>query len=338
MVSISPTSIAITDRPAPAARRPHDDLAGQSLLQELLEAVPDILLVAGEERQIVYANNAMLDGFDLQPEDLLSNSGDTMHENGFAHTHEPATDLQIRARSLRLDNQRLTVFAVKDISPEKRRRALERTFFHDVLNTAGLLQGYTELLGGAAASEIDGLRERISHLSERLVEEILAQRAVAAAEDRELIVQARPLDSAALLGDIIRLYEFTAANWGVELILHPDTQAVTFASDSVLLKRVIGNMVKNALEASQPGDTVTLMAAGTCDHVLFSVHNPVVMPRHVQLQLFQRSITTKGRGRGLGTYSMKLLTEQYLHGEVWFTSAPNAGTTFYARYPLEWMG
>jgi signal transduction histidine kinase len=336
MFTVSPTPVAFTDRPAPAARRPHEESVSHPVLQELLEAAPDILLIANEKQQMIYANHAVLDGLGLQPDDLLCGRVDTAHEGGVAHSDGSALDVQIRARSLRLDNQRLTVYALKDISPEKRRRALERTFFHDVLNTAGLLQGYTELLGGAAASEIDGLRERISHLSERLVEEILAQRAVTAAEDHELIVQPRPLDSAALLRDIARLYEFTAANWEIELTLQPSVQAVTFFSDAVLLKRVIGNMVKNALEASQPGDTVTLNVAATGDHALFSVHNPVVMPRNVQLQLFQRSISTKGRGRGLGTYSMKLLTEQYLHGDVWFTSAPNAGTTFYARYPLEW--
>jgi sensor histidine kinase regulating citrate/malate metabolism len=45
--------------------------------------------------------------------------------------------------------------------------------------------------------------------------------------------------------------------------------------------------------------------------------------------LFRRSFSTKGRGRGIGTYSMKLLGEKYLKGRVWFTSSPNAGTTFF---------
>ncbi len=46
----------------------------------------------------------------------------------------------------------------------------------------------------------------------------------------------------------------------------------------------------------------------------FWVHNHAVMPESVQRQVFQRSFTTKGRGRGLGTYSVKLLTERYLEG------------------------
>ncbi len=51
------------------------------------------------------------------------------------------------------------------------------------------------------------------------------------------------------------------------------------------------------------------------------------------MQMFHRSFSTKGTGRGLGTYSMKLLSERYLGGSVTFRSIPGEGTTFTARYP-----
>ena len=57
-------------------------------------------------------------------------------------------------------------------------------------------------------------------------------------------------------------------------------------------------------------------------------------PREVQLQVFQRSFSTKGENRGLGTYSIRLLTERYLKGQVSFTSSPETGTIFTAAYPL----
>jgi signal transduction histidine kinase len=59
------------------------------------------------------------------------------------------------------------------------------------------------------------------------------------------------------------------------------------------------------------------------------------MPRHVQQQLFQRSFSTKGGGRGLGTYSIKLLSERYLKGDVSFVSSQAEGTTFTVRFPSE---
>jgi sensor histidine kinase regulating citrate/malate metabolism len=51
--------------------------------------------------------------------------------------------------------------------------------------------------------------------------------------------------------------------------------------------------------------------------------------------MFQRSFSTKGSDRGLGTYSMKLLGERYLHGEVEFTTSQEEGTTFRLILPLE---
>ena len=70
------------------------------------------------------------------------------------------------------------------------------------------------------------------------------------------------------------------------------------------------------------------------EEVVFAVHNTEVMPEEVQLQVFQRSFSTKGQpGRGIGTYSMKLLGERYLGGKVSFTSQPSEGTTFRLAIP-----
>jgi signal transduction histidine kinase len=52
------------------------------------------------------------------------------------------------------------------------------------------------------------------------------------------------------------------------------------------------------------------------------------MSEEVQRQLFQRSFSTKGIGRGLGTYSIRLLTENYLKGKVSFISNETEGTVF----------
>jgi len=65
------------------------------------------------------------------------------------------------------------------------------------------------------------------------------------------------------------------------------------------------------------------------------VHNAAVMLPTVQLQIFSRSFSTKGNGRGLGTYSIKLISEKYLRGHVAFVSNANEGTQFTVRYPRD---
>ena len=99
--------------------------------------------------------------------------------------------------------------------------------------------------------------------------------------------------------------------------------------------RVIENMIKNAIEASEKGETVTAKCRKSGNDVVFSVHNPAFIPQNIQLNLFKRSFSTKSEGRGWGTYSIKLLTENYLNGKIEFTSTKEYGTTFYAKYPLK---
>ena len=95
---------------------------------------------------------------------------------------------------------------------------------------------------------------------------------------------------------------------------------------------MIGNLAKNALEAEPAGATVTLNCKKRGGGAVFTVHNPSRMPEDTRLQVFQRSFSTKGAGRGLGTYSIRLLTVRYLKGAVSFTTGAD-GTTFSAEYP-----
>lgn len=88
------------------------------------------------------------------------------------------------------------------------------------------------------------------------------------------------------------------------------------------------------LPASGDFDVVSLYSRKLDNDVEFAVHNNGVMPEDMQLQIFQRSFSTKGSNRGIGTYSIKLFTERYLKGKVWFTSEKDEGTTFYVRYSL----
>ena len=115
--------------------------------------------------------------------------------------------------------------------------------------------------------------------------------------------------------------------------MRPTTAQPVIWTDGVLLGRVLGNLIKNALEASLRGQTVTVTFENE-KQPLFSVHNPDVMSQAAQLQMFQRSFSTKEeKGRGIGSYSVKLLTEKYLKGKVWFVSRLPEGTTFFVELP-----
>jgi signal transduction histidine kinase len=112
-----------------------------------------------------------------------------------------------------------------------------------------------------------------------------------------------------------------------------DAVTVSFVSDATLLRRILGNMLKNALEASLEGDIVTLGADARTGQLNLWVHNPAVIPDEYQQRIFQRDFSTKGAGRGLGTYSMQMLS-RLLSGEVNFTSGTGNGTRFILTLPI----
>ncbi len=244
-----------------------------------------------------------------------------------------ALDLRVWATPFDANGIPLTIFAAMDISDEKRRRALERIFFHDIMNTASGIKGFSELLKDATASDAQEYQSTIFTLARMIVDEINSQRMLAAAENNELTLTPAVMSSLDALKNITNLYRTHEVAKGRTIAIDPQAVDVKFTTDQVLLLRVLGNMTKNALEASKPGETVTLGCALQMKQVQFWVHNPAKMPRDIQLQVFQRSFSTKGSGRGLGTYSIKLLTEQYMKGTASFVSGSD-GTIFRVSYPL----
>ncbi len=344
------------------------------LLVQTLNAMPYMVMVLNARRQIVAANEAMLgilgtatpgipgkrpgeamgciwategpDGCGTGKHCVTCGAVQAILESGQAQkriVHEcriligrneetMPLDLRVTATPFTIENAPYIVLAVEDISQAKRLSVLQRTFFHDVLNTAGCIQGYMQFLDhdDPVYSET---RQRLAHLTTQIVAEIESQRDLLAAETGDYQVQPTPLRTTELLDELCAQYRRHTAATGRTLALASCRDEV-IVSDSRLLLRVLGNMVKNALEATGPGGAVAVGCAATDDSVTFMVHNPESMTPEVQLQVFQRSFSTKGEsGRGIGAYSMKLFGERYLAGKVGFTSSPTEGTTFHLTLP-----
>lgn len=243
-------------------------------------------------------------------------------------------DLQVTVAPLDIDNVRYTLLTAVDISDRKRREALERIFFHDIMNTASGMQGLSSMLRAVPSEERDELLDLIESASNLLIEEITAQRELLAAEASELETQPRRVHSLQMLHTVVGLYSSHDVAAGKNLLVDPTSDDAEFSADPVLLSRVLSNLTKNALEASLAGETVALASRRGSSDVTFTVHNPAFIPVQLQTQIFLRSYSTKGPGRGLGTYSSRLITQRYLHGELEFESTPAGGTTFTATYPI----
>lgn len=245
-----------------------------------------------------------------------------------------ALDLQVSSSPIEVEGHQYTLFCIQDQSDMKRRRTLERLFFHDILNTVGGLRGLSGILCLEVPDKLKPDAEFINSTLAHLVDELQGQRDLLAAENNELTPVFVPLQSLEVLGVVARMGASLAQSESKSVSVLPHSRDVEFVSDYALVKRVLVNMVKNALEASNSGEGVQLSCSPDGTEVVFQVRNSAVMEDDVRLRIFKRNFSTKGSGRGLGTYGMKLLSERYLEGEVSFTTRQPEGTVFTLRLPL----
>jgi signal transduction histidine kinase len=253
-------------------------------------------------------------------------------------------EFNVRATPILVEGRTFTVVSMRDISAEKRRDALEQVFFHDVLNTVTGLRGWASAL---RRRDADHLRagERIDQLSRQLEREIRDHRTLVMAERGVLVPSFLPVHLEGLLHDLELVFSSHAVAKGRRLRIAAPPSEATLQTDPSLLLRILVNMTRNALEATEEGGEVRVWLERRAREGLpvgdpegealrFSVWNAGVIPVDVQARIFQRSFSTKAeRGRGLGTYGMKILGERYLCGTVSFVSAVEPGTVFSIELP-----
>jgi len=245
---------------------------------------------------------------------------------------ERALDLRVTASSLDL-GATFTVLVLNDISDVRRRAVLEQMFFHDVLNTALGVRNLLEVLPALSDQHRREAAGLAFQLVQYLIEEIVAGKDLAAAERGDLAVHLMSVDASEILKNLCDFFANQPVNRGKEVVVKEISGPCMVTTDKVLLKRVLGNLVKNALEASVEGQEVGLSYQNRGPAV-FRVHNEAAMSEEVRLQVFRRSFSTKSLvGRGIGTYSAKLITERYLGGSLSFTSSEEEGTTFTVTLP-----
>ncbi len=344
-------------------------LAGNPTLKEITKALSQMLIILNKHRQIVYANSHFqsLLGVDKQEAYLGKRPGEilgcvhasqssggcgttefcstcgaisaileaqsgkkSVKECRIALENNEALELQVTASPFAMEGENFTIFVVNDISNEKRRQVLERVFFHDVLNSAGGISGLSTLISEINdPNELAEVAGMINRSANDLISEIQLQRELSEAERGDIALNITEIESVEVLKIIVDLYSGHEVSKGKELQLDDACSSFKVKTDAVLLKRILGNMTKNALEASLPNSKVTLLCRNEQEKLIFSVHNESHIPGEMQLQLFKRSFSTKGKGRGIGTYSMKLFGEKYLKGKVGFKSSEENGTVFF---------
>jgi PAS domain S-box-containing protein len=148
---------------------------------------------------------------------------------------------------------------------------------------------------------------------------------------------ARPLKPAAVDVDLQKVTDDVLSKISVPKSIRVscsiDEKAQTVLADELLLRRVITNLIINAVQAMPEGGSLAIRARRQLAGVVVSVQDTGNgIPEDIKPKLFTPLFTTKSKGQGFGLAVVKRLTES-MGGEVTFQSSVGEGTTFHLKFP-----
>ncbi len=148
-----------------------------------------------------------------------------------------------------------------------------------------------------------------------------------------------PTDIGELLDDTVQMVQESAAQKGIETSLVVEGEALIASVDRAGLKRVVLNLLTNAIEACPEGSHVKVKAGlnRSSKQLELTVEDDGPgIPAEAKARLFEAFFTTKGsRGTGLGLALVRKVVEEH-HGRVEVKSEPGQGAAFRISIPAEW--
>ncbi len=247
---------------------------------------------------------------------------------GFAQGLHPR-EFRLQARRFEAGPGEFVLCVLEDLASERQREMLERVVFEEV---APPLRRIAHLAGnlGAGSPESTAALQTAAQEALQALEE---QEDLAALEVEAIPCRPSTFPAARLLHELAEIYRGHPLARDRTLHVTPPSGDDTVTTDPLLVQRAFRQILRNAIEASQPGESIFLGVETGASRVALWCHNRAVIAPEVQQRLFQRSVSTKGPGRGHGTYVLQMLATRYLQAKVEFYSSPQRGTVFTLSLP-----
>ncbi len=184
-----------------------------------------------------------------------------------------------------------------------------------------------------ALSDAEGKAEDLLALIEDLLE-------VARIEDQTITLQPEPIAPAALLAEIVYDWGLRFKQEGATATVDVADDAPVFSADKVLVKRVLSNLVQNAVTHTAGPVRLALAARADANGILLTVTDDGPgIPSEYQEIIFRKFERVRAanaprvRSSGLGLTFCRLAVESH-GGRIWVKSADGEGSTFYVQLPL----
>lgn len=119
-----------------------------------------------------------------------------------------------------------------------------------------------------------------------------------------------------------------------ELTLKFHTSQTTLIGDEIKLRELFLNLIKNAMDATQEGDKISMQVRSRWNRLLITVSdNGCGMDEERAATVFEPFVTYKENGTGLGLSIVKNIVNAH-NGVIQVYSKPGEGTKFLVILPL----
>jgi len=208
---------------------------------------------------------------------------------------------------------------------------MSMTVAHEIKNPLNAIRGAVVYLQNNFQGEV--LREflGIIEAETKRLNEIVTNYLVFS---RPAPLRKEPADLNRAVSDVVNLMRQEAREENKEILLQTDDTLPTFHFDVHQIKQALLNLLVNAVDATQPGDSITIRTVardGMADVIIKDTGAGI--PGTVLPEIFRPFYTTKTRGSGLGLPCVERIVRDH-GGDIRVTSEPDAGTEFLISIPM----
>jgi len=229
---------------------------------------------------------------------------------------------------------------------EKMRDDLMKMIVHDLKTPlTSVLASMEMLIDGDFGALTEAQRKMLGD-AEAKAEDLLALIGdlleVSRIEEATMTLDLQPIAPAALLNEIVHEWSIRFQQEQATALVDVADDSPVFEADKGLLKRVLGNLIQNALTHSASAVTIHLSARRDGEGILFTIadNGPGIPPEYHEL-IFRKFERVKNaniprtRSSGLGLAFCKLAIDAH-GGRIWVQSAGDGkGSAFHFSLPAK---
>jgi len=181
----------------------------------------------------------------------------------------------------------------------------------------------------------NSIRNSVIHLEES-IEDILQLASIESGAKMNIELH----DMKALVVEVFAIQKLPAQQKSVKLVFDKEWPEVVVRCDILRMRRVLNNLISNAIKYSRDNSTVTIGHKMTEDgrHCISIADEGIGIPEKEQEKIFSgfyrasNAVKSEVNGTGMGLYLSKTIIEQH-GGSMWLESVENQGTTVYVSLP-----